>query len=156
MTDPFAMVEATDGRTRTLPSPGLMRFSAIKREHGLSWPPDSEEISLSVGLFRDLLRFAVVRVRFDERFYLHTYPDVADALANGLFTDAHHHYVEFGYFEDRLPFRVDVDATFYFRAYPDIKTAVADGAVPSAQAHFERYGFQEGRLPREDWSLLTG
>jgi hypothetical protein len=116
-------------------------------------------IERDLSLRRDIpgsSRFAVEHIRFDDSYYLRTYPDVAEALANGRFRDAHHHYVEFGYFEDRLPCEVEVDAAFYFRAYPDIKDAVSGGAIPSAQVHFERYGYQEGRSPREDWPLLAG
>jgi hypothetical protein len=134
----------------------LMNFGAIKRQQGLVWPLRSSEVSVPAGLFRDLLRFTLEHVRFDEGYYLRSYPDVAGALANGLFVDARHHYIEFGYFEDRLPFWVEVDETFYFRTYPDIEAEVRAGTIPSAQLHFERYGFHEGRLPREGWSLLIG
>jgi hypothetical protein len=149
------MVETTTKRDGNEPAFGLLRFGVIKREHGLVWPSTSNKIALPASLFRDLMMCALERVRFDEGYYLRTYPDVADALANGLLTDAHRHYLEFGYFEDRLPFRVEVDSAFYFRMYPDIKAGVNAGTIPSAQAHFERHGYKEGRLPREDWSLAA-
>jgi hypothetical protein len=91
-----------------------------------------------------------------EPYYLRNYPDVAEALANGLFGDAHHHYVEFGYFEDRLPFGVEVDTAFYYREYPDIEAEVDAGTILTAQDHFEHHGYKEGRLPRANWSLLAG
>jgi hypothetical protein len=134
----------------------VLSFGALKREHGLIWPLPSGQVSLSPRLFRDLLRCALGHIHFDEYFYLQLYPDVADALANGRFTDAHHHYVEFGYFEDRLPFRIEVDEAFYFRTYPDIAAEVSAGTMLSAQVHFELYGYSEGRLPREGWSLAAG
>jgi hypothetical protein len=136
--------------------PRLVHFGSIKREHDLIWPMKSGEVSVSADLFRDLLRCALQGVRFDERYYLYSYADVVDAVADGLFTDARHHYIEFGYFEDRMPFRIEVDEPFYFRMYPDIEAEVSAGTMPSAQIHFERYGYKEGRLPRENWSLLTG
>ena len=130
----------------------LMTFGTFRREGDLVWPLRSDQVSMSAGLFRDLLVCVLAHVQFDESYYLHTYPDVVDALANGLFTDAHHHYIEFGYFEDRLPFRIEVDDAFYFRTYPDIEAEVSAGNLPSAQMHFEHFGFKEGRLPREGWS----
>jgi hypothetical protein len=135
--------------------PALMNFSAIKRDNHLVWPLNSGDISIQTLLFRDLLRIALERVLVDERYYLRTYPDVGEAMAGGLFTSPRHHYIEFGYFEDRLPFRIEVDEEFYFRSNPDIKDGVTSGFIPSAQVHFERYGYKEGRLPREGWSLLA-
>jgi len=135
--------------------PGLIHFAAIKRQNNVIWPFAPGEISIHAGLFRDLLRIVLEHVQVDEPYYLRLYPDVAEALEKGLFTSPHHHYVEFGYFEDRLPFRIEVDEEFYFRVYPDIKEGVSAGAIPSAQAHFERNGYKEGRLPRESWSLLA-
>jgi len=133
----------------------LVNFGTRQREQDFAWPLTSDHVSLSTGCFRELLCCAVERIRFDERFYPHLYPDVVDALAPGLFTDAHHHYVECGYFEDRLPFCVEVDDAYYFRIYADIAAEVSAGTMPSAQVHFELYGFKEGRLPREGWSLLA-
>ena len=135
--------------------PGLAVFAAIARENNIIWPLAPGEISISTGFFRDLLRFALERVQFDSNYYLRSYPDISEALEKGLFKSPHHHYVEFGYFENRLPFRIEVDEEFYFRSNPDIKASVSAGTIPSAQAHFERHGFKEGRLPREDWSLLA-
>ena len=73
-----------------------------------------------------------------------------------MFESTQHHYVEFGYFENRLPFRIEVDEKFYLRTNPDIASAVNDGSIPLAQVHFEHSGYKEGRLPREGWSLFAG
>jgi hypothetical protein len=156
MMSPFGILETEVTRDSKGPAFRSIRFGDIKRTHGLVWPLRSDEVSLPAILVRDLLRFALERVRFDERYYLRNYPDVAEALANGLFADAHHHYVEFGYFEDRLPFRVEVDTAFYYREYPDVEAEVDAGTILSAQDHFEHHGYKEGRLPRADWSLLAG
>jgi hypothetical protein len=152
---PLAVVETTPECDSSEPILRMMRFGEIKREYNLAWPPTSTDITFPATLVRDLLRFALQHVQFDERYYLRSNPDVADALADGLFTDAHSHYVEFGYFEDRLPFEVEVDNAFYYRASPDIKACVDNGTIPSAQARFERHGYKEGRLPRDDWSLFA-
>jgi hypothetical protein len=134
--------------------PGLVNFGVIRRENGVAWPPGSGDISIQAALFRALLRLALEHVKVDERYYLRSYPDVGEAMENGLFADPRHHYIEFGYFEDRLPYRIDVDEEYYLRANPDIRMGVSAGLIPSAQVHFERHGYKEGRLPREGWSLL--
>ena len=40
---------------------------------------------------------------FDERFYLATYPDVAEAVKSGAFANGYEHYVRFGEAEGRRP-----------------------------------------------------
>lgn len=138
--------------------PGLRNFGSIKRHENFIWPflDNETKISISTKIFRDLLRLVLEQVRVDERYYVRSYPDVSAALEKGLFTSPRHHYVEFGYFEDRFPFKIEVDEEFYFRSNPDIKANVDARLLPSAQVHFERHGYKEGRLPRENWSLLTG
>jgi len=154
-------MRVVDANERTpLPKAGapplqFTNFGVIKRENGVAWPSATGAVSLNLDFFRVLIRLALEHVRVDDRYYLRSYPDVGEAMENGLFTDPRHHYVEFGYFEDRLPFRIDVDEEFYFRSNPDIKASVTAGLVPSAQVHFERHGYKEGRLPREGWSLLV-
>jgi hypothetical protein len=150
------MIEAKPMLDRHETALSLMSFGAIKRSCAVTWPMTSSSLSLPVDLFRDLLRCALEIVKFDEDYYLHLYPDVGDALANGLFQNARHHYVEFGYFEDRLPFRVEVDEAFYFWAYPDVKMEVRQQSFPSAQVQFELCGHKEGRLPLEGWTLMAG
>lgn len=146
-----------------MPPPGiddfpfrLPNFRILQQEHGFLWPSTSDKVSVATGLLMGLLRCVLQTVHFDERYYLYLYSDVAEAVANGQFRNAHHHYVEFGYFEDRLPFRVEVDEAFYFWEYPDIEAEVSAGTLSSAQEHFELCGYREGRLPRENWSLLAG
>ena len=133
--------------------PALRHLAAITRENAkVIWPLPPGEIPIQAGLFRDLLRLALEQnIQVDECYYLLTYPDVGEAVAKGLFTSSRHHYLEFGYFEDRLPFRVEVDDAFYFRPTRHHGRGEA-GTMPSAQVHFERHGYKEGRLPREGWS----
>ena len=136
--------------------PGLTSFGAIMRENDLIWPLAAGDISIKTDFFRDLLRIALGNVLVDDRYYCHLYPDVEKALEQGEFTSPRHHFVEFGYFEDRLPSRIEVDDEFYLRIYPDVEASLRIGLIPSAQAHFELSGYKEGRLPRENWSLLAG
>jgi hypothetical protein len=135
--------------------PNLQRFGTIMRECGLSSSfYEAEKTTIPSRLLRDLLRLALEQVNVDESHYLRLYPDVTIALESGQFCSPHHHFVEFGYFEDRLPFRIE-DEEFYFRQNPDIKESVDAGIIPSAQVHFEQHGYKEGRLPWLGWSLLA-
>ena len=135
--------------------PRLMSFAAIRRDNNMIWPVSQDKVLLQSSLFSDLLHLALKHVKVDEQYYLALYPDVSVAVEKGLFNSPRHHYITFGYFEDRLPFEVAIDEEFYCRAYPDVKASLDAGALPSARYHFERNGFKEGRLPREGWSLLT-
>jgi hypothetical protein len=134
----------------------FVSFGAMRLENNnLVWPIQTNEVSIQTDLLRTLLRLVLEQVQVDERYYLRTYPDVGEAIEMGLFASPRHHFIEFGYFEDRLPFKIEVDEKFYFQAYPDVKSNVKRGSIPSAQFHFERNGYKEGRLPREGWSLLA-
>jgi hypothetical protein len=135
--------------------PKLTNFSTMTREHALVWPLASDESLVKTSLLKVLLRLALENVQLDERYYLRSYPDVVEAMEKGKFASPQHHYVEFGYFEDRMPFKIEVDEDFYFRTNPDIEAVVNGGLIPSAQVHFERHGYKEGRLPSEGWSLLA-
>ena len=137
-----------------LPVPALLNFGSFKREGHFQWPNPGDKITISVAVFRDLLRASLSNVVVDEKFYLSMYSDVVGAIKDGSFVSPQHHYIEYGYFEDRLPFRIKVDEDYYFRMNPDIKLSVDAGRIPSAQIHFERHGYKEGRLPRDGWSLL--
>ena len=103
----------------------------------------------------ELLKSLVNAIEVDEFWYLQTYRDVADAVAEGRLMSGGDHYRQAGYFEDRMPRRIDVDETWYLSAYPDVKEAIANRAFQTAQQHFERDGFREGRLPSKDWTLWT-
>ena len=86
-------------------------------------------------------------VLVDEQWYLSQYPDVANAIGEGLFASAEHHYIVQGIREGRLPSKPVVDEAWYLRAYPDVTAAIREGHVKSAYDHFVRYGSREGRKP---------
>jgi hypothetical protein len=85
----------------------------------------------------------------DEEWYLRQYPDVAKAISDGGAKSAKQHYVDNGYFENRLPFPITVDETWYLREYPDVAEGIRNGS-DTAQDHFVREGYREGRKPRAD------
>ena len=110
-------------------------------------------VILSTDHFGRLLASVLEHVSVDEAWYVRRYPDVAEAIKRGERVSAKQHYMEAGYFEDRLPRRIPVDVQWYFETYPDVKKGVKDGEFVNAQQHFDREGFREGRLPYAGWSL---
>ncbi|HMN85494.1 MAG TPA: hypothetical protein PKA74_05855, partial [Bauldia sp.] len=69
-------------------------------------------VSMSSDLFASLLRSSIAPV-FDERWYLEKYPDVGKAIRNGTIRTALEHYVEHGFYENRMPYAIRVDETYY-------------------------------------------
>jgi len=86
-------------------------------------------------------------VAIDEAWYLTTYTDVADAIAEGVFRSARHHFMESGYFEGRLPGELTVDEAWYAQCYPDVADGVEEGYFSSLAQHFHEHGYREGRRP---------
>lgn len=126
-------------------------FNRLQRNAQLTWQDGQAAALVARPTLVALLRPTLQRIRFDEGFYRRQYPDLAAAETAGTIADLHAHYLEFGWFEDRLPCFVEVDAAFYGREYPDVAAGILERAVRSAQWHFEMFGFREGRLPRRDW-----
>ena len=108
-------------------------------------------VTLDRGYLAVLLRPQIEKIWFDEDYYRESNPDIHDAELRGEIPDLHVHYLNFGFFENRLPCPVEVDGFFYARAYPDVAVALLENRTPSCQTHFEMSGFAEGRLPRDGW-----
>jgi len=70
-----------------------------------------------VGLSRKALEAAVASEIFDERFYLMTYPDIAEAAVNPF-----EHYLATGRFERRKPSAI-FDPSAYIEANPEVATS---------------------------------
>ena len=102
----------------------------------------------------DLCQIILTDVGVDEEFYVARYPDIAPSLAAGHPATARDHYIQTGFFEGRLPFRITVDVDYYLEANPDVSFAIDNGQVESAQAHFDQAGWMEGRSPSPNFSLL--
>jgi hypothetical protein len=114
---------------------------------------DEAFLTVSRSLLTELLRPTLGRIRFDEDYYRKANPDLAAAETKGQVASMREHYMEHGYFENRLPCRVEVDAEYYMEEYPDVGQAIVSGRVASPEWHFETFGFREGRLPRRGWSF---
>jgi hypothetical protein len=126
-------------------------FSSLIAKGYIEGGSDSAFLKVSrvvlIGLFRPLLE----QIHFDENYYRKTNPDLAAAELSGQITSLHDHYLEHGYFENRLPCYVEVDVDFYSTTYPDVGEAILAGRVLSPEWHFQTFGFREGRLPQQGW-----
>jgi hypothetical protein len=81
---------------------------------------------------------------YDENYYLANNPDVADAVAAGVFSNGQEHYLLQGQSERRNPSAL-FNESLYLSLNPDVAGAVAAGAIKSGFEHFNRFGFSEGR-----------
>jgi hypothetical protein len=81
---------------------------------------------------------------FNEAAYLNAHPDVAAAVAAGVFASGAEHYMQFGQGEGRAADLV-FDAQFYLADNADAAAAVAAGAFASASEHYQLHGFAENR-----------
>jgi hypothetical protein len=116
---------------------------------------ESKYVSIPVDIFRRLLAGAIQNKGvFDERFYLENYPDIAVAVRSRKIKNGLEHYLETGYFENRMPRKLIVDERYYLQENLDVADAIKKGQVKSAQEHFEHAGFNEGRLPYKEFSLF--
>jgi hypothetical protein len=96
-----------------------------------------------VGMVRRLLQ----GVDVDEAWYLSRYPDIADAIKQGLVSDARSHFIHDGYFEGRLPFAIHIDEAYYLKQNAGVADFVRRGLLETGQQHFDENGYKEGRLP---------
>jgi hypothetical protein len=143
----------------SVPVPSSRSFGFLRNCYGFMWPAAGKsakntKVPLDIELVTALLRALANEIWVDDAWYRRRYPDVEDGIRKGEFKSAKHHYVEFGYFEDRLPQYFQVDDKFYRSTYPDIAEHRETGRLESSQEHFELYGFKEGRLPSSEWRLV--
>lgn len=82
---------------------------------------------------------------FNDDFYLARNPDVATAIAEGMFGTVSEHFEKFGKFENRAP-NPFFDPTFYLEQNKDIAAFVAATGA-SAYDHFAQWGHTELRAP---------
>ncbi|MGL5194329.1 MAG: S8 family peptidase [Chroococcales cyanobacterium] len=82
---------------------------------------------------------------FEESSYITQNPDVAAAIATGVFESGFSHFINFGQIEGRNP-SIWFDTAYYLEENSDVAEAVAVGTL-SAIEHFVNFGQSEGRDP---------
>ena len=122
-------------------------FEAVRKLLIIGKSPSGETLAKSYESFLDAVRLVLAGIDVDEDWYLAQNPDIAEAIRSGTTKSAKRHFVEYGYFEGRLPFHIAVDERWYLLQNPDVAENVRREVVESAQRHFELDGYREGRLP---------
>ncbi len=125
----------------------LPPFEAIKALVTSATVRGEPTITATHAQFTGLVRALLRTIDVDEAWYLKQYPDVAEAIRDGVIDSAKEHFLNDGYFEGRLPFLIEVDEAWYLEQYPEIADHVARGELESAQKHFNDIGYREGRRP---------
>jgi hypothetical protein len=125
----------------------LPPFETLRSEVKITTVKGELMVSCSYELFVQLIRRMIADVPVAEEWYLESYPDIADAVHQGVVATAKAHFVHDGYFEGRLPFPIIIDEKYYLTNNPDVTDQVRKGDVVSGQQHFNENGYREGRLP---------
>jgi hypothetical protein len=131
----------------------VVSFASLSNAKIVMASPKPEYYIVEKFFFQTCIRQLTHRIPLDEQWYLAKYPDVAAAIRNGAVADARDHYLQHGYFENRMPYSIAVDAKWYLEQHRDVHEAVARKQFSSAQEHFEVVGFREGRLPYPNFDL---
>ena len=132
---------------------GVPTFATLVNDKVIAPQGDSGQYIVDRHFLQDCMVGLIEKVKVDEDWYLSAYPDVGKALADGVVPDCKTHFVRFGYFEHRMPYRIVVDEPWYLKVYPDIQRAVDRKGFRSGQDHFDQFGYREGRLPYANFSL---
>jgi hypothetical protein len=121
-------------------------FSLLKMQ-GLLTPEGNTHFRVERAFLISLMAKRLADMKFDEAWYLSKYPDVREAIKRGAIASGREHYIQFGYFENRMPIALLVNEKWYLDTYPDVAKAIKAGVYKSGQAHFDQAGFGEGRMP---------
>ena len=133
----------------------LPTFASLLNQRVVILSNSSDYLAIDRYFFNDSISPLIDRIRLDEQWYLIMYPDVKVAIDKKLVKDAKDHFMRFGYFEHRLPYRIEVQEEWYLEQYPDIKNAIEREEFASGQEHFENVGFREGRIPHPNFELTN-
>jgi hypothetical protein len=104
-------------------------------------------VSCTYEAFVEMLRRVIAGISVDAAWYRTRYPDIAEAIDQGLVGSPQKHFVDDGYFEGRMPFEIKVDERYYLTNNPGIADFVRRGMLADGQQHFDENGYHEGRLP---------
>jgi len=107
------------------------------------------KVDLTYEDLMTVIKKLLMGVPVDDEFYRTSYPDVAEAIDAGVYRNAKHHFVDYGYFEGRRPFEHTVDEAWYVKNNEDVRVGLKDGTILSAAAHFAEHGYEEGRVPKQ-------
>ena len=125
----------------------LMPFSELKKNIKIVSDKGQLKVTMSYEAFMLIVRELLKPLPMDEVFYKTMYPDVAEAIADGIHRSVKEHFIENGYSEGRLPFPIKIDHDWYAAQNPDLREGLESGEISSLEDHFTKHGYQEGRWP---------
>lgn len=125
----------------------LPPFEVIKGMLNLTSTRGRTRVDMTYEDLQVMIRTLLTVVEVDETFYLSRYPDVAAGISHGGIRSAREHFVDHGYFEGRLPYRIEVDEAWYAEAHPDLAASIGTAEYATGQDHFDGPGYSEGREP---------
>ncbi len=125
----------------------LPPFDIIRGLLNLTTVRGKTRVDMTLEEAQNVMRALLGAIEVDEAFYLSRNPDVADGIAQGSIRSAQEHFVDHGYFEGRLPYRIEVDEDWYLANHEDVARTVRSGEYRSGQSHFDGPGYPEGRAP---------
>lgn len=124
----------------------MWSFTRIQKEVAKYAVGSGDKLMYKPEVVDVLLNLIPRSIPVDERYYLDRNPDVEKAIESGELKSAAEHYVEHGFFEDRLPMAFAVDEADYLHRYPDVAESIGTEEIESATAHWIGYGRFEGRM----------
>ena len=86
----------------------LPPFELLKSYMTLETTNGELMVSCSYEKFVEMLRRMIIGVQVDHDWYRARYPDIAEAIDQGVVGSPQRHFVDDGYFEGRQPFEIKV------------------------------------------------
>jgi len=127
----------------------LPPFDIIKGMLNLTTTRGKTRVDMTYEDVQKMIRTILTVIEVDETFYLSRNHDVAEGIKAGTIRSAQEHFVDHGYFEGRLPYRIQVDEKWYLETNLDVADTLRNGEYASGQEHFDGPGYPEGRAPYE-------
>lgn len=131
----------------------ITTFATLVNQKVFIPSPRTSYVAVDKNHLVDFMKPLLRTIYVDSEWYVRNYPDVAQAIADGVVGSAADHYAGFGYYEHRMPYEIEVDQPWYLAQYPDVGEAVGKGLFSSAHEHYYLVGFKEGRLPHANFAL---
>lgn len=122
-------------------------FESLKAYLKIESDSGEPRVSGAYEDFVNMMRHMIAGIEVDEQWYLERYPDIAEAIQQGIVQSAQQHFVDDGYFEGRQPFPIRVNERWYLMQNTGVADFVRQGKLESGQQHFDENGYLEGRLP---------
>lgn len=107
----------------------------------------------AVETSEDLTDSTGQEIEFDEVWYLGKYPDIAEAVRDGVIPSGRNHYIRFGRDEGRLGFAFDPD--WYAATYPLAVAEAGDADHASLSRHYLNVGRFRGYLAHANSTRST-